>query len=84
MPRLTYADRCLARTIDAFRTFRPGEEQQRAAEIAALPTKDWKGSPVYQLRCAGDFGRGPHDVWLPAYVLWSLIDLRHYRCPYHA
>lgn len=84
MPRLTYALRAHARSIAAFRFFRPTEETQRAAAIAALPQKDWRGLPVYQVRCSGDFGRGPHDVWLPEYVLWSLIDLRAYRCPFHS
>lgn len=83
MPRLRYADRSLARTIDAFRSFRPGEEEQRRAEIAARPSKIWNGVRVYLARCDGDFGRGPHEVWIPEYILWSLIDVTRYRCPYH-
>lgn len=83
MPRLTYAQRCLARTIDVFRVYRPGEEATRAAVIAALPHKAWREHTVYRIQCSGDFGRGPHEVWLPEYILWSLIDLQHYRCPYH-
>lgn len=59
-------------------------EQARAAEIAALPSKLWKGRPVFQMLCNGDFGKGPHDVWLPERVLWALASLTSYRCPYHA
>lgn len=83
MSRLRYAGRCLPRTVAAFCEFRAGEESERAAEIAALPSKDWKGLTVYQMRCDGDYGRGPHEVWLPEYLLWGLIDLRRYRCPFH-
>ncbi len=83
MPRLHHAQRSLARTKVAFREIRPDGEAARAAEIAALPTKDWKGLPVYRLECCGDFGRGPHEVWVPEYLCWGLIDLRHFLCPYH-
>lgn len=58
-------------------------EAQREMEIAALPSKDWRGHAVYRMWCGGDFGNGPHEVWLPARVLWSLIDLGHYRCAFH-
>lgn len=57
--------------------------EQRAREIASLPVKEWRGKPVYQIRCCGDYGKGPHDVWLPPYLLWSLLSLERYRCPYH-
>lgn len=68
----------------AFRQTRSSSEMRaRAAEIAALPTVDWKGRRLYTLRCAADFGNGPHDVNVPEYVLWSLIDLRAFRCPFH-
>lgn len=51
-------------------------------EIAALPSKDWKGTKVYQLRCCGETGKGPHDVWLPERVLWALISFDRYRCAF--
>jgi hypothetical protein len=58
-------------------------EQQRAAEIEVLPVVEWKGRTLRTLRCRGSSGRGPHDVHVPEALLWSLIDLRAYRCPYH-
>lgn len=83
MPRLTYANRSLERSIAAFRSFRPGEEEQRRAAIAALPSKHWRGVEVFRVTCNGDFGRGPHTVWIPEYVLWGLIDVAAFTCPYH-
>jgi hypothetical protein len=62
----------------------PGWEARRAAEIAALPTVEWRGRTLYTLRCHGTRGKGPHDVHLPERVLWSLIGLTHFRCVYHA
>lgn len=56
---------------------------RRALEIAALPKVQWKGSTLHTLRCNGDYGKGPHMQHLPEYVLWSLIALENYRCPYH-
>ena len=78
-----HADRCLARTIKAFREFRPGEEEERRGAIGRMESKAWRGVRVYRITCDGDFGRGPHDVWIPEYILWSLITLTRYRCPYH-
>lgn len=80
---LRYAGRALARTIEAFKVYRPGEIEERRAAIARLDSKDWKGVRLYLVRCDGDFGRGPHDQWIPEYILWSLIDVTRYRCPYH-
>ena len=59
------------------------ETERREAAIRALPRKQWKGRTVYRLLCAADFGKGPHEVWLEEWKLWCLIDLRHFRCPYH-
>jgi hypothetical protein len=58
-------------------------EAQRAFEIAFLPRVEWRGRTLYTLTCAGDFGKGPHKVNVPESLLWSLIDLRVFRCPYH-
>lgn len=59
----------------------------RQCEIDALPAKDWKGRRVHQIRCRADIsghaGKGPHDVWVPTALLWALVDLRTFRCPYH-
>lgn len=76
--------RRLATAQAAFREAR-GEAgyQRRAAEIAALPTREWKGETLHTLRCNGETGRGPHDVHLSEAVLWALINLRGYRCPFH-
>lgn len=57
---------------------------KREREIATLPMKEWCGKPVHQIRCHGDYGKGPHDVWLPSYLLWSLLSLWSYKCPYHS
>jgi hypothetical protein len=61
----------------------PEGEAQRAAEIAALPAVEWKGRTLYSLHCSGDYGNGPHVVNAPESLLWSLLDLRVFRCPYH-
>jgi hypothetical protein len=81
--RLHHSARSLARTIAAFREYRPGEEEERRKEIARVESKDWRGLTVYRVHCDGDFGRGPHVHWVPEYILWSLIDVTRYRCPYH-
>ena len=75
--------RC-ARTKKAFLQLRSLEEAvSRAHRIAALPSKIWKGTRVYRVRCQADFGKGPHDQYLTPAWLWGLIDLDAYRCPYH-
>jgi hypothetical protein len=56
---------------------------QRATEIAVLPSKMWRGVRVYELTCAADFGCGPHRLFVPEYVLWSLISLQRMVCPWH-
>ena len=56
----------------------------RQSEIEALPAVEWKGKPLRTLRCHGTSGKGPHDCNVPEGLLWSLIDLRAFRCPYHA
>lgn len=83
MTRLHHAARSLARTIDAFREYRPGQESTRRAEIERLESKDWRGGRVFRVHCDGPYGRGPHDHWVPEYILWSLIDVTRYRCPFH-
>lgn len=56
---------------------------RRAIEIAQLPVKDWRGRAVFRIMCEGPFGRGPHENWVPEHLLWNLLDLGHYCCPYH-
>lgn len=56
---------------------------QREAEIAALPTVQWKGRTLYTLRCCGVSGKGPHDVNVPLALAWSLLSLTRFFCPYH-
>lgn len=75
--------RCLRarRAFEAWRS--PFEVMERESEIAALPRVEWKGQVLYTLRCHGERGNGPHDTNVQEAVLWALIDLRAYRCPYH-
>ena len=56
----------------------------RAHEIAARQSKLWRGRRVWPIRCTGASGKGPHEMHVEAAVLWSLIDLKTFRCPYHA
>lgn len=62
----------------------PERAAERAAQIASLPTVEWRGRTLRTIRCTGTRGRGPHDMHVPEALLWSLIDLGRYRCPYHA
>lgn len=78
-----HAARSRAGFVEIRGTDGPHGEQARAAEIAALPTKDWRGQTLYQIRCHGGYGKGPHDYWVPEGLLWSLIDLQAFRCPFH-
>lgn len=55
--------------------------EQRARDIDALPTVEWKGRTLYTLKCDGPW---PHLVHVPEHQLWHLIDLRAFRCPFHA
>jgi hypothetical protein len=57
--------------------------ETRQAQLDALPVVVWKGKTLHALCCTGTTGRGPHVVNVPASLVWSLIDLRAYRCPYH-
>jgi hypothetical protein len=79
-------DAALIRTRDAFIEIRGADAvPAREAAIAALESKLWgkRNIRVFRMRCDGDFGRGPHDLFVPERVLWALIDLRHFVCPYH-
>ncbi len=55
----------------------------RASEIDALPLVVWKGKPLRTIRCTGTTGKGAHDCNVPESLLWALISLSDYRCPYH-
>lgn len=69
---------------DAFREERGADgEATRALEIARLPIVEWKGRTLRTVRCRGLSGKGPHDVNVPEMLLWALISLDAYRCPYH-
>jgi hypothetical protein len=72
------------RSEQAFReVYGEHEADKRQAQIDALPSKDWKGVTVYRIACAGGFGKGAHELWVPERVLWALISLRYCRCPFH-
>lgn len=62
----------------------PEGTSRREAEIAALPTVEWKGRTLYTLRCHGVSGKGPHDVNVPVALLWHLMSFTRFLCVYHA
>lgn len=55
----------------------------RDAEIAALPTVEWKGKTLHTILCHGTSGRGAHVVHVPPGLLYALIEIDGYLCPYH-
>lgn len=55
----------------------------RQFQIDALPVVTWKGKTLRTIRCHGDFGKGPHVQNVPEHLLWSLIDVRQWLCPFH-
>ena len=57
--------------------------EQRQAEIDALPTVEWRGRTLYTITCHGQRGKGHHQVNVPESLLWQLISIRRYVCPYH-
>jgi hypothetical protein len=57
---------------------------KREAEIAALPRVMWKGVQLYTIRCDARSGRGPHLLNVPPSLLWQLVSIPDYLCPYHA
>ena len=59
-------------------------EMQRTREITDKPSKVWRGRTVYLMRCEGDFGKGPHDMWIEEHWLWSLVSIQSgFLCPFH-
>jgi hypothetical protein len=81
----SHPERRAARAKQAFLTLRGEQDYQaRRAEIVMLQTSTWRGQTVYALLCNGTTGRGPHLVNVPEALLWSLIDLRAYRCAFHS
>lgn len=58
-------------------------EMKRLRAIEQLPVVMWHGERLYTIRCKGDFGNGPHDMNVPESLLWSLITLEWFLCPYH-
>ena len=78
-----HEDRQAATARAAFRDFHPEGEAQREREIAALPAVAWRGKVLRTITCTGETGKGPHPVNVPESLLWALIDVRRFRCPYH-
>jgi len=73
-----------ARAREGFRQARGvHNEPGRARAIAALPLVEWKGRRLRTLRCHGTSGKGPHDLNVPEALLWALIDLNGWLCPFH-
>ena len=56
---------------------------ERAQAIDALPAVAWRGQTLRTLTCHGTRGKGPHPTNVPEALLWSLIDFRAFRCPFH-
>ena len=56
---------------------------ERGKAIAARPSKHWHGVRVYSITCHATYGKGPHTYFVTAAVLWSLMSIGAFRCPYH-
>lgn len=56
---------------------------ERQRQIEALPLITWKGKALRTIHCCGDYGKGPHAQHVPEHLLWSLIDVRYWLCPFH-
>ena len=79
-----HEDRILRDVKANFLALRGGKDYaRRVAEIEALATVEWRGRTLFTIRCHGDYGKGPHDVNVPESLLWNLIGVDHYRCPFH-
>lgn len=52
--------------------------EHRREEIPALEHKLWHGRIVWRLHCY----RCDTDRWVSEHILWSLIDLNHFCCPW--
>lgn len=78
-----HPDRQLQRSQAAFVALWPEQVLIREQEIQQLPSVEWRGRRLRTIRCAGDYGKGPHDVHVPESLLWSLIHVGQFRCPYH-
>lgn len=79
-----HTDASTRRARAAFVAWRgPVDVVRRAEEIASLPVIEWKGKTLYALRCVGTSGKGPHTVNVPESLLWTLIRLDDFLCPFH-
>jgi hypothetical protein len=79
-----HEDRQAGTARAAFRACRSeGAELEREREIAALPVVEWRGRRLRTVFCNGETGKGPHVVNVPESLLWALVDVRKYRCPFH-
>ena len=79
-----HSEKVRQRAIAFYEKFRGKDAvNQRKKEIADLDQKQFKGRTVYRIRCNADFGIGPHEQWLEEHLMWHLMDLAHYLCPYH-
>jgi hypothetical protein len=79
-------DRQLARARQYARELlTPAEYATREAEIAALPTVEWKGQHLRALACQGIVQRTGQPCVRnePEAKLWALIALTSYRCEWH-
>jgi hypothetical protein len=56
----------------------------RRGELARLPTVQWKGQTLYTLRCCATSGRGSHLLNVPESLIWQIVSLKGFYCPYHA
>lgn len=82
--RPLHPERFTLRAREAFIEIRGrAEARVRAKQIASLPIVEWRGQQLRTIRCHGTTGRGPHDRHVPEGLLWSLIDIGRYVCPFH-
>ncbi len=61
----------------------PDWMRERQHQIDQLPTVVWKGRRLYTITCHADSGKGPHVLNVPEALLWQLIALEAFRCPWH-
>ena len=60
------------------------DQTVRSYEIQHLPAVEWKGRTLRTITCHGTSGKGHHRVNVPESLLWQLMSVHYFMCPYHA